>query len=331
MLVLAYLKLLTNFLSVIYLLTLVLKCTTHLSQRRCISSKKRMTGNFVDNLRYYFKHTNTNLNSNYSYISTDFGKVRVFDTKDNKPVIISVPDGPNVIEHHENLISELSKDFRIVCFEFFGIGKSYPNSKFDYSLNKASSLIINIMDILRIDRAILCFSCSNGLYAIKTAELFPDRIVHLFLSQTPSMNAMVKWTDINIPKILRYPVIGQIVNSVTEKKLTKIWYKQALPKETDKTNYVKPAISSLENGGCFCLSGLVQGLEKEKKTKMNVLDVPSTIIWGTKDYTHRKTDNKSIIEHLPNCEIIEFENCGHFPELEDSKRYVKLINEKLKR
>jgi len=277
-----------------------------------------MTGNFVDTFRCRFKKRHTNLKDNFSFISTDFGKIRVFDTKGNNPVIISVPDGPNVIEHHENLISKLSKDFRVVCFEFNGLGKSYPNSKYDYSFDKASRLIINLMDILRIERATLSFSCSNGFYAIKAAELFPERIIHLFLSQTPSISSMVKWTSGNIPNILRYPIIGQIVNSVSEKKLTKIWYKYALPKETDNSTYIKTAISSLENGGCFCLSGLVQGLEKESMSKLNVLKIPATIIWGTKDYTHRKTDNKSILEHLPNCEIIEFENCGHFPELEES-------------
>jgi pimeloyl-ACP methyl ester carboxylesterase len=140
---------------------------------------------------------------------------------------------------------------------------------------------------------------------------------------------MVEWTEVNIPKILRYPVIGQIVNSFSEKKLTKIWYKYALPKETDKSTFVDTSINNLSKGGCFCLSSLVQGLEKESLSKLNTLQVPSTLIWGAKDYTHRNTDNKSILEHLPNCEIIEFENCGHFPELEDTNRYIGLLNEKL--
>lgn len=288
-----------------------------------------MTGNFIDTFRTHFKNGHSNLKKNYYIISTDFGKIRVFDTKENKPVIISVPDGPNVIEHHENLISKLSKDYRVICFEFGGIGKSYPSSKYDYSFEKSSRLIINVMDILKIGRATFCFSCSNGFYAIKTAELFPERVNHLFLSQTPSITSMVSWTDENIPKILRYPVIGQIANSFSEKKLTKAWYKYALPKETDNSEYIQKAISSINNGGCFCLSGLVQGLEKESMSKLNVLEVPATIIWGKKDYTHRNTDNKSILEHLPNCEIIEFENCGHFPELENTNRYVGLLKNKL--
>jgi pimeloyl-ACP methyl ester carboxylesterase len=279
-----------------------------------------MNGNFIDTFRYSFKKRLELLNSNFSFISTDFGKVRVFDTKGNKPIIISVPDGPNVIEHHLNLISKLSKNYRVICFEFIGVGFSYPNSKYDYSYTKASQLII---------RATLCFSCSNGFYAIKTAEKFPERINHLFLSQTPSLDSMAQWTEVNIPKILRYPLVGQMVNSFSEKKFAEIWYKYALPKETDKSTFINTSINMLNKGGCFCLSGLVQGLEKESLSKLNVLGVPSTLIWGTKDYTHRKTNSKSILEHLPNCEIIDFNDCGHFPELENTNRYVKLLKEKL--
>ncbi len=289
-----------------------------------------MNGNFVDTLRYRFKKKKAVLEQNFFFIATDYGDVRVFDTKEKKPVLLSVPDGPNVIEHHQNLISKLSRDYRVICFEYIGVGQSYPNSKYDYSCAKASRLIINVMDSLCIERAALCFSCSNGFYAIKAAEQFPERIHHLFLSQTPSLHAMEEWTASNIPKLLKYPVVGQIVNSLSEEKLIKTWYRYALPKETDRSPFIDTAINNLNKGGCFCLSGLVQGLENEKISKLHVLEVPSTLIWGAKDYTHRKTDYKSILEHLPNCEIIEFENCGHFPELEATDRYVELLKEALK-
>ena len=80
---------------------------------------------------------------------------------------------------------------------------------------------------------------------------------------------MVEWTEVNIPKILRYPVIGQIVNSFSEKKLTKIWYKYALPKETDKSTFVDTSINNLSKGGCFCLSSLFQVKDLKKKAYQN--------------------------------------------------------------
>ncbi|MBU3745073.1 MAG: alpha/beta hydrolase [Sediminibacterium sp.] len=56
--------------------------------------------------------------------------------------------------------------------------------------------------------------------------------------------------------------------------------------------------------------------------------MPTTLVWGAKDFSHRKTDKNSIKQHIKDCEIIEFDNCGHFPELEDTKKFVQLIRER---
>lgn len=288
-----------------------------------------MEGNFIDTVRFTFKKIPKKTSGKIEFIKTDLGVLRVLDTGGNKPVILNVPDGPNVIEHHEELIKKLAENFRVICFELPGMGFSYPNSKYDYTFPKASKLIINLLDILTIEKASFAFSCSNGFYAIKVAALFPKRVVHLFLSQTPSLLAMQKWTEKAIPRALRIPVVGQIINVFSDKKFAKLWYNYALPKTTDKVPFQSKAIASLNNGGCFCLSSLVQGLSKEMGATLEVLEVPATIIWGSKDFTHKNTDVNSIKEHLPNCEIIEFANSGHFPELENTTIYVNIINERL--
>lgn len=288
-----------------------------------------MIGNYIDSIRTSFKKGYNNLDPKINLVETNYGKVRVFDTGGKKPVIISVPDGPNVIEHHEYLIEELSKEFRVICFEFPGIGFSYPTPKYDYSLDKSANIILNLMDSLKVERAALSFSCANGFYAIKAAQISPDRFTHLFLSQTPSMHSMEDWVNTTIPKVLRVPILGQITNSFLEKKFANSWYKYALPKGYDISNYQHKSLTALRNGSCFCLSSLVQGLAKEMNSVLKTIEIPSTLIWGNRDFTHRKTNNKSILEHLPNCEIIEFENCGHFPELEDTNSYVKLLHERL--
>lgn len=289
-----------------------------------------MTGHFIDTIRFG-KSKLPKGTINTQLIETNYGILRVLDTKEDKPVIISVPDGPNVIEHHLNLIEKLSKDFRVVCFEYPGIGFSYPTSKNNYSFENGAKILLNLMEVIKVDKAALCFSCSNGFYAIKAAEIAPEKFTYLFLSQTPSTQSMDKWIKTTIPKVLTYPVVGQLVNAFSEKRLAKIWYKMALPKITEKSTFQNMALHSLESGGCFCLSGLVQGLTKDLKTSLGQTKVPAIQIWGKQDYSHRKTDNQTILEHLPKCEIVEFDACGHFPELECTDNYVRLVCEKLKK
>lgn len=153
---------------------------------------------------------------------------------------------------------------------------------------------------------------------------------HIFISQTPSIEAIVKWTSKSIPFILRVPFLGQLSNQLLLHKLTNIWYDVALPRDSNKKSEFKnKAFTSLNQGGCFCLSSLTQGLSKDKNTKLNLDNTNISLIWGGKDFSHRNTAKESIRDHVSNCEIIEFDDCGHFPELERTERYVKLVNERL--
>jgi len=289
-----------------------------------------MTGNFIDSTRYFFKKPPTIFEERMFYLDTDFGKIRGIDTGGNKPVLINVPDGPNVIEHQKPLIEALSINFRVVCFEYPGLGFSYPNFSYDYSFKSGSELLLQVMDILKVQTAVLLFSCSNGFYAMKAAESEPGRFSHIFLSQTPSVHAMTDWTKKSIPPVLKVPVAGQLINAFMAKKLAQKWYKYSLPRNhTEIKNFRKTALASLKKGGCFCLSGLVQGLKKDADRSLEVRHVPATLVWGRKDFTHRHTDHNSIFNHIKTCEIIEFENCGHFPELEDTSSFTKLIKERI--
>lgn len=288
-----------------------------------------MTGSFVDSIRYKWKSP-LQFGDEFFYLDTDYGKIRVFDTKGNKPVVINVPDGPNVIEHQLALIQELSKKYRVICFEYPGMGFSYPNFNYDYSFKSGSNLLIQIMDLLGLENTTLLFSCSNGFYAIQAAIDHPNRFKHIFLSQTPSTEAMLKWTEKSIPSLLKLPIIGQLTNAVLAKKFASVWYKYALPKNNPyQLDYAQTAIDSIARGGCFCLSSLVQGLKKDGNAILNLTGTPTTLIWGSMDFTHRKTQKESIKNHIRDCEIIEFQDCGHFPELENPKSYVQLIKERI--
>lgn len=288
-----------------------------------------MTGQIIDSLLYAWKST-PQFSDNFYYLNTDFGKIRVFDTRGNLPIIINVPDAPNVIEHQFPLIKELSKYFRVICFEYPGVGFSYPNKKYDYSFLNGSNLLLQVIDFFTKGKVCLLFSCSNGYYAIQAAIKSPERFQHIFLSQTPSIDAIIKWTEKSIPNLLKKPFIGQVVNSMYANRLTGIWYKYALPQHHSSIGeYTKTAKDSLAKGGCFCLSSLVQGLNKDRKSDLNLIGVPTTLVWGSMDFTHRKTNKNSIKKHIKNCEIIEFEHCGHFPELENTKDYVQLIKERI--
>jgi pimeloyl-ACP methyl ester carboxylesterase len=278
----------------------------------------------------------TSMPAGLKYAETAAGRVHVFDTANepgneasptDRPSIVFTPDGPNVVAHYRRLIALLTPHFRVVCFDMPGFGFSLPAADYRHSLEQGARTVLAVLDQLGIARATLAFSCANGLYAIRAAQLAPTRIASLMLSQTPSLPAMQAWAYRMIPRPLRVPVAGQFITWLARRKLAQLWYRSALPAETDDKPFLQLARQSFDTGGCFCLASVVQGLLRETVLMSNPLPltIPCTLIWGEQDRSHRVTQPETLREHLPQLEIRRFADCGHFPDLEQPERYAREI------
>jgi pimeloyl-ACP methyl ester carboxylesterase len=288
-------------------------------------------GHIIDGFRYIFRSPSdkviTSWSNDTSIIDTDTGRIRIKDTGGNKPALVMVPDGPCVIEHFEPLIKNLVSDFRVICFDMPGFGFSYPKLNYDFGLEKSVQVIVSVLDVLNIKRATLSFSCVNGYIAIAVAKSYPERVSRLVLAQTPSVHTMKnQWVNRNIPKPMQLPFLGQVINAVLSRKLASIWYDMALPKNSEsKERLVDLALSALHSGGCFCLASIAQGMRNVGDNDLNGIEVPTTMVWGNKDWSHKNTSFESLRDHVPHCEIREFDGCGHFPYLEKPKAFAALL------
>lgn len=259
-------------------------------------------------------------------LQTQAGIVRVLDTGSRKSPLLIVPDGPCVIEHYTDLIDLLAPDFRVVCFDLPGFGFSYPALGFDFSVAQTAETVVEVMDRLDIPFAALAFTCANGFFALHLAKHHPDRVSHLVLGQTPSFQSMRQWNDRIIPKILHVPYVGQLIVAGLTRKISAGWYDLALPSNHDhQTQFVQPADRALKSGGCFCLASLVQGLSRTQDAEISDVSVPTLLIYGDHDRSHQQTDFTTLLDHAPIAEIVLFQGCGHFPDLERPQEYAQQI------
>jgi pimeloyl-ACP methyl ester carboxylesterase len=264
-------------------------------------------------------------NTSTRYVDTAAGRIRVFDSGGAGPAAIFVPDGPNVVEHYERLIPLLRSSLRVVCFDMPGFGFSLPSAAYTHSLDQGAASVLAVLDALQIERATLAFSCANGFYALRTAKIAPHRINSLFLSQTPSLAAMRQWTQRIVPAPLAVPVLGQIAMWFTRQRAAHGWYGAALPKNTEREPFRAPAWHALQCGACFSLASIVQGLGRETDDAINGVTAPCTLVWGPQDRSHRPTPPASLKDCVPHAELVVFDDCGHFPDLEQPQRYADLL------
>jgi pimeloyl-ACP methyl ester carboxylesterase len=258
-------------------------------------------------------------------VQTTVGPVRVYDSNTAGPCVVFVPDGPNVIEHYEALFALLTPRLRVVCFDMPGFGFSLPQRNYEHSLLQGANAVLGVLDAVGVERATLAFSCANGFYAMRAARLAPSRVMSLVLAQTPALTAMRAWTDRVIPWPVRIPVVGQVVVWTLRKRIAHGWYDVALPRGKDRGPYRDTARRALVDGACNCLAGVVQGLAREQVDAVAGLALPCIMVWGPQDRSHRYTEPGSLHDCIPGAEIVSFDDCGHFPDLESPARYAEIL------
>lgn len=261
-------------------------------------------------------------------LQTTRGMLRVLDTgahiDQHAPVVLMVPDGPNVIEHHHAVIEKLKPHARIICFDMPGFGFSRPPFRYAHTAQQGAETILAVMDALAVREASLFFSCANGYYAIRAAKLAPHRIRHLLLCQTPGLSAMHTWTQRNVPTVIQTPVVGQVLMRAQRRKFAHAWYGMAMSDKPQRNEFRAIADHSLTHSGCFCLAGVVQGLSRMQVDHLSGVKTPATLLWGDTDRSHKHTRAESLLELLPQADVRHFPSCGHFPDLEQPERYTEI-------
>jgi pimeloyl-ACP methyl ester carboxylesterase/lysophospholipase L1-like esterase len=278
----------------------------------------------------------------FTYVRTRHGVARVRDTRKNdrggtRPVVIVMPDSPNVLEHHESTFRELGRDFRVVGLEMPGAGytdlrRDHVTPRgFDFSLDAGAGWILDVMDEAGVDEAIVTASCVNGLYAARAAMLDRERIRGLVLCQTPSVPELQAWAQRTIPWVLRNRLVGDRLLRVTRRRLAASWYEQSVgtgvPPDVRADMQARledVARAGFRAGAEWRLAPLMRAIRAEAGDVLEGLETPTIVLWGDRDETHRKarTDPESLPGSRKQTRRV---GTGHFPELEDPDTFAAAV------
>ncbi len=246
-----------------------------------------------------------------------------------KDTVILMPDPPNTIEHMEELIKLLEPSFQVIAFEGMGFGYSKPALSYDFSIEHNADTIIELLNKLKISRAILALTCVAAIPGILVAQKHPEIITGLVLGQTPSLCEAKKWARrVDFKGALGTPFAGQIILKLMKKRVSDIWYKNALPVGENRQSYVQKAFKAFNKGAQFSLASAFQSLQQERIEPSSIIAQQDAIVlWGNLDRSHKKTNKHSVLELLPNGKLIELDHCAHFPDIEAPNEFAEAVFE----
>ena len=249
-----------------------------------------------------------------SFLDTSVGRIRMRRSESSTgPSVLFAADGPNVIEHYDALFDALRGRARAIVFEPPGTGASVPARGFDFTVDAFARACKEVVD--DVGPTTLVFPCYLGFVGRRIAQERPALVDALVTPQTPSWDDMRSWADTVDPKrLLRTPMLGQLMLTLRRRDVAATWYAMSTSDKRFRAPFTAAANEAFDFGGCFCLASLMQGYQRNDPTPSPELSVPTAVVWGPRDRTHRQSDPHRA---LRGAEVVMMSECGHSPELED--------------
>ncbi|MFW9987648.1 MAG: alpha/beta fold hydrolase [Candidatus Odinarchaeota archaeon] len=226
------------------------------------------------------------------------------------------------------MVDILAKKFSVYALDLKGFGNSDKPLDGDYSISSMSSLIINFMDNLQIQKAILVCHSFAGKIGVYTIIKRPKRILGLVLLGS----AIGKFKIWNSFKIMQNKKIGEkIMNSFKEKKNVRMLLERLHDKTyeiSDKEieDYMKIARDKAAINAF--LEYFIDFMKEDNYFKyLENINVPTLIIWGRNDNFISVDHGEIISEKIRNSKLEILENCGHDISEDQPKQVSQLLFE----
>ncbi|MBY6035021.1 alpha/beta hydrolase [Fictibacillus nanhaiensis] len=209
------------------------------------------------------------------------------------------------------LLPFLTKNYKVIALDLPGFGQSEKSTSFIYRLCNYGQLIIDFLDKLNIQDAILIGHSMGGQVCMHAAKKAPNRINKLILLGCCSY---VKRASRSLIACSYLPLFTWGVRSWIQKKdikknLLDVLHDSKLVTQELIDGYSKP-IS--EAAFINSLIRLLRHREGDMSSEeLEDIKQPILMLWGKEDKVMPVKTGYRLKHDLPHAELIVYEKCGH--------------------
>lgn len=180
----------------------------------------------------------------------------------------------------------MSSNFKVYSIDLPGFGESTVGVPL--GVEEVADIIHEFVIKLALEAPIVCGHSYGGRVAIVYASKFSvEKLVLISSAGLKQKLKFSKWFKIRVYKILK---------------------KCHLPVKMGSTDY--------QNADNVKRIMLVKAVNTDLKKELKMIAAPTLLLYGTKDTVTPLSLGYQMKEYIHNSELIELEECGHFPYLE---------------
>lgn len=214
----------------------------------------------------------------------------------------------------------LKADYRVIRFDLLGHGLSGPDPKKRYSPQERADFLVDVMNALGIERAVVGGNSLGGLAAWRFAAANPSRVSALVLVSPGAYPTNgVGDTPLSPPAPMALflrtaPDVGVAAT------LGNIYFDKSYV-TPEKIALVRDMMRQPGNGDAY-----VQSIEEfslpDPEPLLSSISAPTLILWGKQDAVIPVGHGERMTAVIPNSELISYENVGHVAQEEAANQTI---------
>ena len=266
--------------------------------------------------------------------------IHYVEAGEGQPILL-ISGAFSTYRHWNRVIPYLSKYYKLFCIDYLGAGDSdKPRSGFGYTIEEQADLIVKMIDTLQISKVQILGVSYGGAIALNLAARYPEKVDKIISIEGNGINGNKhqKFSYGPMEDLLRFPVIGEIPIGVIRSGLTdKFVTKSVMGKAWENLSEIERKevreIISQNNRTASRISWY--HISRTLKTSRDFTDdaktisIPILYLYGeNSDYQNMAKANASFLKnHLPNVEILSFQDGIHDLQLQKPEEVAALVLE----
>ena len=231
----------------------------------------------------------------------------------------------------EGWVKALKARRRVITFDLPGFGLTGPfagqYTPDDYHGDTYARFVLDLMDQLKVQRAVIGGNSLGGEVAWRMAVLAPPRVAGLILVDAVGP----AFTPISVPvgfMIARVPVVGRIAEfalprSLIEQSLAEVY---GHPEKVSSELVDRYFELALRDGNRRALGLRLRQMKPgEDAEKIATIRQPTLILWGGRDKLIPPTVARQFQQAITVSKLVMFSDLGHVPQEEDPARTVEPV------
>ena len=218
---------------------------------------------------------------------------------------------------------------RVVSFDLPGFGLTGPSASpgGDYSIAVYTRFVLDLLDVLKIDRCVLAGNSLGGEIAWRTAIAAPQRVGKLVLIDAGGY----AFTPRSVPlgfQLARMPVVRDLASSLLPRSLIERSVREVYgdPSRVSDALVDRYYELTLREGNRKALVQRFGQLQPGAEAALiATLRTPTPILWGGRDRLIPPEYAQAFARDIPGSALVVFDGLGHVPHEEDPTATVAAL------